>query len=161
MSTDSPVLDKLRDEWDRGVEAVEERFTRRPKPQPAFIPRKQAQPQPEVPPVTTFDKIKNILAAADEKLIDDIDLLIAHPEGINAIRTVAAMAGIAFPSGTITGALSTADLVLRLFAQQPSAPAQQGQQTAQGQQDAPAQETFTPATRVGAPAQTKTPAVMQ
>jgi hypothetical protein len=100
-------------------------------PVPTFTPKQASQSQPEVPSVTTFDKIKNILAAADEKLIDDIDLLIAHPEGIGAISKLAAMAGIAFPSGTITGALSTADLVLRLFAQQPSAPAQQGQQAAQ------------------------------
>ena len=83
---------------------------------PSFTPN--AQPQES--PVSSFDKIKHILTTADEDTIGVIDAILAHPEGVTALQTIAAVCGVNFPAGTVTAALSGAELVLKLWAQQPA-----------------------------------------
>lgn len=145
--TRMPTFEEIRGDWERGVQAAEERLTRQPRPPaPAFTPRQQVQPsQPEVP--MSVGTALHRIAAVAEKIGEDADtVLIAitdHPEGVEVLRAVAAAMGVPLPVGAISAGATAFKIAVTAF-EAGKAAAQNGQQ-ADGAGVQPAQATAHPA----------------
>jgi hypothetical protein len=96
---------------------------------PSFSPATAATRESTM--ANEFAEIGHLLTVVDKETIHAINVILAHPEGIGVVSTLATAAGLPLPPGGLTALLTAADLVANLFIQKPAqqaAPAQPQQQ---------------------------------